>query len=164
MFWIMLAQEGAPKPDEAIGWAERMSKGGVPVICLTVAIAAVVGLVIVFKMLLNKSDKFTDLEKTYRENIENDRKQDKIDYENRLKAAEAAADKREQEKMAMMKERLQAEKESDATLAQAIHVIEADTKLADKVDKKLDVIDDLKRQVADMADRLRRLEDQRRPA
>lgn len=161
MIWMLLAQAEVAKPEEVAGMAERLNKGGVPVIALFFALMFAVALIVAIGKLLAKGETFTDLEKNYRQSIENKAAQDKTDAENRLKEAKADADKREDAKMAMMRERLQAEKESDATLAQAIHVIEADTRLVEKVDKRLDIIDDLKRQVVELGDRIRRLEDKR---
>ena len=158
---LLLAQTGTPSPDEAIGWAERMNKGGVPVIALVVAIAAVVGLIFMFRKLLDKADQFTDLEKGYRASIEEKARQDRIDAENRLKDADAKAEKRSERELAMMKERLVAEKEGDATLAQAVHVIERVIQTMDKVDHKMDAVDGLNRKLDDVLAQLRRLEDRR---
>lgn len=157
---LFLAQSGHA-PDEAINWAERMSRGGVAVICLVVAIAAVVGLIFIFKKLLDKSEEFKDLEKNYRKTIEDKAKEDRVDADNRLKEAKTEADKRADREMAIMKERLAAEKESDATLAQAVHVIERNITLADKVDKRLEAVEALLRKVDEVNDRLRRLEERR---
>lgn len=161
---IFLAQTGpgnGPGPDEAIGWAERMIKGGVPVICLVVAIAAVVGLIIMFNKLLAKSDEFKEHEKAARISLEEKARQDRVDGDNRLKDAKSDADKRADREMAMMRERLTAEKEGDATLAQAVHVIERVIQVMDRVDHKFDMIDAQNRKLDDVLDRLRRLDDRR---
>lgn len=158
---FLLAEGNGPGPDDAIGWAEKMTRGGVPVIALVVAIAAVVGLIIVFNKLLAKSDEFKELEKGYRNSIEEKAKQDRIDAENRLKEAKLEADKRADREMSLMKERLVAEKESDATLAQAVHVIERVIVAVEKVERKLDNVDGLAKKLDELADRLRRLEDRR---
>lgn len=162
MIFALLAQTPGPGPDDAIGWAEKASKGGVAFLSILVAIGCIAAVIFMFKKLLDQKDSFTELEKNYRGSIQDQAKQDKTDAENRLKAAEASAEKREGDKLALMKERLQAEKESDATLAQAIHVIENNTRFAEKVDGKLSQVDDLKRLLAEMNDRLRRLEETRR--
>jgi hypothetical protein len=161
VFFALLAQTNGPGADEAIGWAERMNKGGVPVISLVVAIVAVAGLVLMFKKLLSKGDSFTELERGYRASIEEKAKQDRIDAENRLKDAKLDSDKRADREMAMMKERLAAEKESDATLAQAVHVIERVISVMDKVEHKLDAVDNLSRKLDDLIDRLRRQDERR---
>jgi len=163
VIFALLAQTPGPSPDEAIGWAEKMSKGGVAVICLVVAIAAVVALIFMFKKLLDKSDEFKELEKGYRKTIEDKADKDAVAAEKRLSDAKVEADKSKDREMTLMKDRLQAEKESDATLAQAIRVIENNTRFAEKVDRKLDQVDDLKRLLTEMNDRLRRLEEIRRP-
>lgn len=158
---FLLAEGSSPSPDEAIGWAERMSRGGVAVICLVVAIAAVIGLIFIFRKLLDKSEEFKELEKVYRKTIEDKAKEDRSDAENRLKEAKLDADKRADREMSLMKERLAAEKESDATLAQAVHVIERVIQTVEKVERKLDNVDVLARKLDELADRLRRLEERR---
>lgn len=159
--FLILAQEAGAKPEEVAGLAERLNKGGVPVIALFFALMFAVAAIVLFKMLLGKSDKFTDLERNYRGTIEEKAKQDKTDAENRLKEAKSEADKKEGEKMTLMRERFTAEKERDADFAHAIRVIEDNTKFTEKVDKKMDQVDDLKRLVSEMNDRLRRLEERR---
>lgn len=158
---FLLAEGNGASPDEAINWAERASKGGVAVVCLFVAIAAVSGLIFVFKKLLDKSEEFKDLEKGYRGSIETKAAQDKTDAENRLKEAKLEAEKRADREMSLMKERLAAEKESDATLAQAVHVIERVISTVEKVERKLDNVDTLAKKLDELADRLRRLEERR---
>lgn len=134
---MLLAQSAPPTPDEAIGWAERMSKGGVPVISLCVAIAAVVALMFMFKKLLEKSGEFQDLEKGYRKTIEDKAAVERVDYEKRLADAKLEAKERATEIDRLMRERMQAEKESDATLAQAIRVLDANTKVLERVERQL---------------------------
>lgn len=134
----LLAQSVPPTPDEAVGLAERMSKGGVPVIALCVAIAAVVGLLFLFKKLLEKSEEFKELEKHYRKTIEDKAAVDKVDYEKRLAEAKGEAKERASEIDKLMRERMQSEKESDATLAQAIRVLDANTKVLERVERHLD--------------------------
>jgi hypothetical protein len=158
---FLLAEGNGGSPDEAIGWAEKMTKGGVPVIALVVAIAAVVALIFIFRKLLDKSEEFKELEKGYRASIESKASQDRADGENRLKEAKLEADKRADREMSLMKERLAAEKESDATLAQAVHVIERVIQGLEKVERKLDSVEALARKLDELADRLRRLEERR---
>jgi len=134
---LMLLAQSAPAPDEAIGWAERMSKGGVPVISLCVAIAAVVALMFMFRKLLEKSGEFQDLEKGYRKTIEDKAAVDKVDYEKRLVDAKVEARERAVEVDKLQRERFASEKESDATLAQAIRVLDANTKVLERVERQL---------------------------
>ena len=134
---LMLLAQSTPTPDEAIGWAERMSKGGVPVISLCVAIAAVVALMFMFKKLLEKSGEFQDLEKGYRKTIEDKAAVDKVDYEKRLVDAKVEAKERAVEVDKLQRERFATEKESDATLAQAIRVLDANTKVLERVERQL---------------------------
>ena len=134
---LMLLAQSTPTPDEAIGWAERMSKGGVPVISLCVAIAAVVALMFMFKKLLEKSGEFQDLEKGYRKTIEDKAAVDKVDYEKRLVDAKVEARERAVEVDKLQRERFASEKESDATLAQAIRVLDANTKVLERVERQL---------------------------
>jgi hypothetical protein len=138
MLMLLAQATPTPSPDEAIGWAERMSKGGVPVISLCVAIAAVVGLILLFKKLLEKSEEFKELEKHYRKTIEDKATVDKVDYEKRLLDAKTEAKERAVEIDRLMRERMQSEKESDATLAQAIRVLDANTKVLERVERHLD--------------------------
>ena len=134
---LMLLAQSTPTPDEAIGWAERMSKGGVPVISLCVAIAAVVALMFMFRKLLEKSGEFQDLEKGYRKTIEDKAAVDKVDYEKRLVDAKVEAKERAVEVDKLQRERFASEKESDATLAQAIRVLDANTKVLERVERQL---------------------------
>jgi hypothetical protein len=133
----LLAQESL-NPAEAVGWAERLSKGGVPVISLFFAIGAIIGSIFIFKQLLLKAEEFKELEKGYRKTIEDKAALDKADYERRLDAAKTEAKERAAEIDRLMRERMQAEKESDATLAQAIRVLDANTKVMERVERFLD--------------------------
>lgn len=134
---LILAQS-VPTPDEAIGWAERMNKGGVPVIALCVAIAAVLAVVFLFKKLLEKEEKNTLLEATYRKDLEDRHKQALADAEKRVGEAKQEAKDRAAEVDKLMRERMAAEKESDATFAQAIRVLDANTKVLERVERFLD--------------------------
>lgn len=134
---FLLAQS-APTPDEAVGLAERMSRGGVPVISLTVAIFAVVGVLLLFRKLLEKEEKNAALETTYRKDLEERHKQAITDAEKRVADAKQEAKDRAAEIDKLMRERMAAEKESDATLAQAIRVLDANTKVLERVERHLD--------------------------
>lgn len=134
---LILAQS-VPTPDEAIGWAERMNKGGVPVIALCVAIASVLAVVFLFKKLLEKEEENTLLEATYRKDLEDRHKQALADAERRVSEAKQEAKDRAAEIDKLMRERMAAEKESDAIFAQAIRVLDANTKLLERVERFLD--------------------------
>jgi len=138
MFDLILILADGTSPDDAIGWAERLNKGGVPVIALVVAIAAVIGLLYLFKRLLDEQKERANLELTYRKDLEERHKQAISDAEKRLEAAKNEAKERAAEVKELMRERMQAEKESDATLAQAVRVIEANTKIMERTERHLD--------------------------
>jgi len=138
MFDLVLILADGTSPDDAIGWAERLNKGGVPVIALVVAIAAVIGLLYLFKRLLDEQKERANLELTYRKDLEERHKQAISDAEKRLEAAKNEAKERAAEVKELMRERMQAEKESDATLAQAVRVIEANTKIMERTERHLD--------------------------
>lgn len=138
MFDIVLILADGASPDTAIGWAERLNKGGVPVIALVVAIAAVVGMLYLFKRLLDEQKERANLEQTYRKDLEGRHNQAIADAEKRLEAAKGEAKERAAEVKELMRERMAAEKESDATLAQAVRVIEANTKILERSERYLD--------------------------
>lgn len=162
---ILLAQS-VPEPEAAIGWAERASKGGVAVICLVVAIAACVGVIFLLKKLLAKAEEFKDLEKSYRKTIEDKATADKADYDKRLEAAKGEAKERAGEVDKLMRERMAAERESDATLAKAVLVLEGNVKMLDKVERLLEEVRQSSVRVADgsakMVDKIDRLIDELR--
>ena len=137
---ILLAQGAPITPDEGVGLAERMTKGGVPVIALCVAIAATIGIIYLFQKLIGKSDEFKELEKGYRKTIEDKAAVDKVDYEKRLVDAKSEAKERATEIDRLMRERMAADRESDATLAKAILALEGNTKMLDEVRKQLDEV------------------------
>lgn len=138
MLLAQATEAGPITPDQAVGISERLSKGGVPVISLFFAIGAVIGMCFLFKKLLDKSDEFKELEKHYRKTIEDKAAVDKVDYEKRLLDAKTEAKERAVEIDRLMRERMQSEKESDATLAQAIRVLDANTKVLERVERHLD--------------------------
>jgi hypothetical protein len=129
MFWI-LAQTPPVTPDQAVGLLERLTRGGVPLICLAVAALAVVAAVLQYRA--NAA-----LEQKYREDLEQRAKKSSEDADKRLAEAKQDAKDRAAEVDKLMRERMAAEKESDATLAQAVRVIETNTKLLERVEKKL---------------------------
>jgi len=135
---ILLAQSLPPAAEEATGLAERLTKGGVPVIALTAAIIATMGAVYLFQKLLAKSAEFQELERGYRKTIEDKAAADRADYEKRLVDAKGEAKDRAVEVDKLQRERFAAEKESDATLAQAIRVLDANTKTLDRVERLID--------------------------
>lgn len=126
---LLLAQEASP--DQAIGWLQTVLDGGVPLICLVAA--AVFGYVA-----WSQHKKNVDLELAYRKDLENRAKQEKERADLRLEEAKREAKERAAEVDKLMRERLAAEKESDATLAHAVHVIEANAKIMERLERKLE--------------------------
>lgn len=125
---LLLAQ--ATDPEKTIGWMERLIAGGVPLICLAIAVIAVIGLVLQYR-------KNAELESAYRNDLDNRAKNEKTDAEKRLSEQKVEAQKHADKNEALMRERLTAEKESDATLAQAVRVIEVNTKMLERLERKL---------------------------
>jgi hypothetical protein len=148
MIELLLAQAAPIQPDEAIGWAERMSKGGVPVISLCVAIAATIGAILLFKKLLEKEEKNTALETTYRTDLEKRHAQAVADAEKRVTEAKTEAKERAAEIDKIMRERMAVERESDATLAKAVLALEGNTKQLEKVDRLLEEVRSLLQRTA----------------
>lgn len=131
MDFILFLAQSSPDPEQTIGWLERILKGGVPLICLVIAVLAVVAAVLQYK----KNHK---LELDYRNDLANRAKQAKEDAEKRLEEAKAEAKERAAEVDKLMRERMAVEKESDATLAHAVHVIEANAKIMERLERKLE--------------------------
>jgi hypothetical protein len=129
MNWLLLAQEQAANPEKAIGWLQTIINGGVPLICL--AAAAVFGYVA-----WSQHKKNMQLEIDYRNDLAERAKQEKVDADQRLADAKQDAKDRAAEVDKLMRERMAAEKESDATLAHAVHIIEANTKVMDRLERK----------------------------
>lgn len=132
MNWLLLLAQDGVDPDKTVGTLERIIDGGVPLICLAVAVVAVIGAVMQYR-------KNAELETKYREDLENRAKQEKEDAEKRLAEAKQDAKDRAQEVDKLMRERLSAEKESDATLAHAVRVIEHCAKLMERLERKLEI-------------------------
>ena len=128
-FSLHLAQ-ATPDPDQTIGWLERILAGGVPLICLAIAVVMAVAAVLQYK----KNHK---LELDYRNDLADRAKQEKADADKRLDEAKREAKERAAEIDKLMRERLSSEKESDATLAHAVHVIEANAKIMERFERKL---------------------------
>lgn len=123
-------------PEKVIGWGERLIQGGVPLICIAVAAAAVAGLVIQLK-------RNAKLEADYRADLDNRAKKAEGDAEKRLTEAKNESKERASEVDKFHRERLQAEKEGDQTLAQAVRVIEANTAKLERIDKLEQVLERL---------------------
>ena len=110
---------------------ERVLEGGVPLICLV--IAALFGIAAVLQYKKNVA-----LEIAYRDDLAERAKQEKIDADKRLTDAKLDAKDRAIEVDKLMRERMSAEKESDATLAHAVHIIEANAKVMERLERKLE--------------------------
>jgi len=130
MNWLLLAQDAAD-PGKTIGWLQTIINGGVPLICLS--IAAVSGY---FTWTQHKKN--VELELTYRNDLAARAKQEKAEADQRLTDAKQDAKDRAAEVDKLMRERMAAEKESDATLAHAVHIIEANAKVMDRLERKLE--------------------------
>jgi len=130
MNFLLLAQESID-PDKTIGWLERLLKGGVPLICLAIAVVMAVAAFLIYKKKL-------ELELIHRNDLANRAKKAEDDSERRLDEAKREAKERAVEIDKLMRERLASEKESDATLAHAVHVIEANAKLMERLERKLE--------------------------
>jgi hypothetical protein len=125
----MLAQTD---PDQTIGWLERLLQGGVPLICLAIAVVGFAAAVLQYK-------KNVQLELDYRNDLANRATQEKVDAGKRLLEVKNEARDRAQEVDKLMRERLASEKESDATLAHAVRIIEANSKLMERLERKLEL-------------------------
>ena len=120
----------AVKTERAIGWLQTILDGGVPLICLAVAAVALYVAYLQHK-------KNVELELAYRNDLIQRAKQEKDDADKRLGEAKDDAKERAAEIDKLMRERLSAEKESDATLAHAVHIVEANAKLMERLERKL---------------------------
>jgi len=129
MNWLLLAQD--VQPDQAIGWLQTILDGGVPLICL--AAAGIFGYAAYVQ-----SKKNMQLELDYRNDLAERAKQEKLDADKRLADAKIDAKDRAIEVDKLMRERMSAEKESDATLAHAVHIIEANAKLMERLERKME--------------------------
>ena len=130
MDWILLAQDSVD-PEKTIGWLQTIINGGVPLICLAIAAVA-------FYVAWSQHAKNVALEIAYRDDLAKRAKQEKVDAEKRLADAKQDAKDRAAEIDKLMRERMAAEKESDATLAHAVHIIEASTSMMDRLGRKLE--------------------------
>jgi hypothetical protein len=129
MWWLTLAQ--VPEDaDKSVGLLERVIAGGVPLICLVVAVIAVIAAVLQYR-------KNADLEASYRADLDARAKKADADAEKRLADAKTEADKARDREMGMMKERLASEKESDATLAAAVRMIDKCAGVLERVERKI---------------------------
>jgi len=126
---LFLAQSA--DPEVTVGTLERILAGGVPLICLAIAVIFGAAGVLQYK-------KNHQLELDYRTDLLKRAKQEKEDAAARLTDAKTEAKDRAAEVEKLMRERMAAEKESDATLAHAVHVIEANAKLMARLERKLE--------------------------
>jgi hypothetical protein len=129
MYRLLLAQSA--EPEKAIGWLQTIISGGVPLICLVTA--AIFGYAA-----WSQYKKNMQLEITYRMDLAERAKQEKVDADKRLSDAKEDAKERAKEVDKLMRERLSSEKESDATLAHAVHIIEANAKLMERLERKME--------------------------
>lgn len=129
MNWLLLAQ--TVDPEKAIGWADTLAQAGVAVICLVIAGLALWALWV-------EKKKNTSLELAYRKDLADRAEQAKADAEKRLLEAKKEARERAEVVDKLMRERMAVEKESDATLAHAVHMIEAATKVMERLERKLE--------------------------
>jgi len=129
MNWLLLAQD--VQPDQAIGWLQTILDGGVPLICL--AAAGIFGYAAYVQ-----SKKNMQLELDYRNDLAERAKQEKVDSDKRLVDSKQDAKDRAVEVDKLMRERMKAEKDSDATLAHAVHIIEANAKLMERLERKME--------------------------
>jgi regulator of protease activity HflC (stomatin/prohibitin superfamily) len=81
--------------------------------------------------------KNADLEASYRADLDARAKKAEADAEKRMADAKAEADKIRDREMTLMKDRLSAEKESDATLAAAVRMIDKCGTVMERVERKL---------------------------
>jgi hypothetical protein len=136
--FFLLADTPPVSPDQAVGLLERLTKGGVPLICLAVACVACFVAWWALKKRLESEQAKTELEKTYREAIEAERKAEKVEADKRLADAKAEAKERAQENERLYRERMAADKSNAETLAHAVLVIDACAKLLERVERRLD--------------------------
>ena len=130
MNWLLLAQ-GKVDPDKTVGTLQTILDGGVPLICLVAALVFGAAAFLMYK-------KNMALEVAYRDDLATRAKQEKLDADKRLVDAKQDAKDRAQEIDKLMRERMKAEKESDATLAHAVHIIEANAKVMERLERKLE--------------------------
>ena len=128
---ILLLAQSEVDPDKTVGTLERILEGGVPLICLVIAVVACVAAVLQYK-------KNHALEVAYRNDLADRAKQATDDAEKRLGEVKREAKERAAEVDKLMRERMAVEKESDATLAQAVRVIEHCAKLMERLERKLE--------------------------
>lgn len=129
MNWLLLAE--STDAEQTVGTLERVLEGGVPLICLAIAIVFGIAAFLMYK-------KNMALEITYRDDLAERAKQEKIDAGKRLDDSKQDAKDRATEVDKLMRERMKAEKESDATLAHAVHIIEANAKVMERLERKLE--------------------------
>lgn len=145
MNWL-LAQAMPSDPEKAVGTLERIIEGGVPLICLAVAVIAVIAAVLQYR-------RNADLEAQYRTDLETRAKNALSDAEKRVGDAKTEAKERAAEVDKLMRERIAAERESDATLAKAVLALEANTRMMEKLDRQLDEVKQLAGRVSIVLDR-----------
>jgi hypothetical protein len=120
LFGFILLAQAVPSPEEAgkgVGLLERLIQGGVPLICLAIAVAAVISSIYQYRA--NAA-----LEAKYRDDLEARAKQTSADADRRLAEAKTEAKERAVE-VEKLQDKLRAEmKESDVTLAAATRMIE----------------------------------------
>jgi hypothetical protein len=137
---MFLLAEDTVSPEQAVGLLEKLTKGGVPLICLVVACVACFVAWWALKQRLESEKQRTELEKTYRENIEARAKQDKIDATAQLAEAKREAEARRQENEKLLRERIAADKDNGETLSHAVQMIEACGRTLERVERRMDKV------------------------
>lgn len=130
------------QPTDALDWAERAKHLGFAGLCLLVGI---VGLIVAYwqvRLRLESEKDKAELEKSYRQDLEARARQALADTDRRLADVKHEAEKHANKHEELLRERMAAEKESDATLAHAVRVIEANTKILERVDRRLEKLED----------------------
>ena len=129
--FLLLAQATPETAEKGVGLLERLIAGGVPLICLAVAAIAVIAAVWQYR-------KNATLEESFRTELDARAKKAETDGDKRLADAKNEARERAVEVDKLQRERFAGEKESDATLAQAVRVIEQNTRMLEDVKRGLE--------------------------
>lgn len=128
--WI-LAQADPNELAKGVDVIERVSRGSVAFILLVLLVVAIVGFVWQYR-------RNNEIEDKHREDMDARSRQDKADAAKLLADMKAEADKVRGEQLALMRERLQAEREADATMAAAVRTIDRDAAVIERAERLMD--------------------------
>jgi hypothetical protein len=133
---FILAQTDPKDVKEGVDLLERISRGSVAFILLCLLVLAIIGFVWQYRRNIAIVEKQKDAD-------DKRAAQDRADAQKALSDSRADADKNKSEQLALMRERVQADKELDTTLAASNRVLDKNTSTLERNERVLARVESL---------------------